>query len=352
MLNLLVYFSGIFSFIISIILIPIIIKISIKNHWYDTIDERKIHTGNIPRLAGVVVFWSMVIGIVFGLLLINSKTDLIETFPLQRLLVFFIAFFLVHLIGLIDDFKYISPRYKFAVQIIAAAIIIFPDRSLSFLHIPFADITLNIGKFGYLLTAIWIIGACNAVNLIDGMDGLSGGITAIASLFLSVIAFSMGHVLTALISFSLFGALIGFLFFNFPPAKIFIGDSGALFLGFAISSLPLLEINYHSNMTLIISVSILFIPVIDTLTSVIRRLKRGQSPFHPDKEHLHHKLMDRNFSVKQILFTIYSVSILIGIIIFMWAFTKNTLFIDIAMIIWIFLLIGSLFLEKHHAKNK
>lgn len=343
--------AGIISFIICVVLIPVLIRLSEKHHWFDKIDNRKIHTGNISRLAGVAIFYSMLLGFVIGLALLNIKTDIMSNIPFSRLITFITAFFLVQMVGLIDDFKNIRPRFKFAIQIIATIIIIIPDRTLSLLYIPFFDVTLNIGIFGYILTGIWIIGACNAVNLIDGMDGLSGGITAIAALFLSVIAIALGNYITAVISFALFGSLIGFLVFNFPPAKIFMGDSGALFLGFALASLPLLEINYQTDMTLIISISILFIPVIDTLTSVLRRLRRGQSPFHPDREHLHHKLMDRNFSTKKILFTIYGVSVVICLMIFLWAATGNTIFINISMLIWALLIVVSLLLEKHQADN-
>ncbi len=343
--------AGVLSFVVCVILIPVLIRLSIKNKWFDIIDERKIHTGNISRLAGLAVFYSMLAGLIAGLLILGCKTGLMTDFPCRRLIIFLAAFALVHIIGLIDDFRNIRPRYKFIVQIIATLMIILPNRSMSLLHIPFINVTLDIGILGYVLAAVWIIGACNAVNLIDGMDGLSGGISAIAALFLSIISIALGYPVTALISFSLFGSLVGFLVFNFPPAKIFIGDSGALFLGFAIASLPFLEINYHSDMTLIISISILFIPVIDTLTSMLRRLRRKQSPFHPDREHLHHKLMDRNFSTRQILLTLYSVSILLGLSVFLWSMSGNTFFIDITIIIWVVLIVISLLLEKHHADS-
>lgn len=343
--------AGIISFILCVLIIPILIRLSEKNHWFDEIDERKIHTGQISRLAGVAVFLSMMAGLIIGLTLVNSQTGIMNDFPIGRLVTFLAAFTLIHIIGLIDDFKNIRPRYKFAVQIIAALIIIFPNRTLSMLYIPFFNFTLNIGIFGYILTAVWIIGACNAVNLIDGIDGLSGGITAIASLALSLTALALGNPVTAVISFALFGSLIGFLVFNFPPAKIFIGDSGALFLGFALASLPLLEINTHSDMAMIISVSILFIPVVDTLTSMLRRLRRRQSPFYPDREHIHHKLMDRNLSTKQILFTIYTISIIISAQVFLWAITGNRVFIIVDMIVWAILIAVLLLLEKHHADN-
>jgi len=331
-------------------MIPVLIKMSNKYNWFDEIDERKIHTGQISRLAGFAIFYSMIIGLAVSLILINKSS--IETdVPTYRIISFLAAYFIVHLIGLIDDFKNIRPRYKFLVQIIAALIIIIPDRTFSLLHVPFINVTLNIGPFGYLLTLIWIIGACNAVNLIDGMDGLSGGITAIAALCLTIVAIALGNILTAVIAFALFGSIIGFLVFNFPPAKIFMGDSGSLVLGFILASLPLLEMTFESDMRFIIAVSILFIPVIDTLTSMLRRLRRGQSPFHPDREHLHHKLMDRNFSTRQILFTIYSVSCILGLSIVIWSFSGNPAVINGTIIIWAVLIVISLLLEKHHAEN-
>ena len=344
--------AGIISFISCVIIIPILIKLSIKNHWFDEIDDRKIHTGKISRLAGVAVFLSMMIGLIIGLSIVNSQTGIMQNLPIGRLVSFFIAFLLIHIIGLIDDFRDIRPRYKFLIQIIAALIIIIPDRSLSILYIPFFNVTINIGIFGYPLALVWIIGACNAVNLIDGMDGLSGGITAIASLALALIALALGNPVTAIISFALFGSLLGFLVFNFPPAKIFIGDSGALFLGFTLASLPLLEINYHSDMTLIISISILFIPVLDTLTSILRRLRRNQSPFNPDREHIHHKLMDKNMSTRQILLTIYAISLIICTIVFLWSVNGNLFYIVIDMILWAVLLVILFAIENRHAVEK
>ena len=349
MFELLLISAGIISFFICIILIPILIKISIKYHWYDEIDDRKIHTGKISRLAGVAIFYSMLIGLLIGMFLLNMKFNILKDINTGRLITFLIAYLLVHIIGLIDDFINVQPKYKFIVQIISALIIIIPNRTLSLLHIPFVEVTLDIGILGYALAFVWIIGACNAVNLIDGMDGLSGGISAIAALFLSIIALALGNPVTAVIAFALFGALMGFLVFNFPPAKIFMGDSGALFLGFALSTLPFLEINYHSDMTLIITVSVLFVPVIDTLTSMLRRLRRKQSPFHPDREHIHHKLLDRNFTTRQILFTLYSIGSVLGGIVFLWALTSNLIFIDIEIGIWIIMIILSLMLEKKHA---
>ena len=350
MINLPLISAGLISFTLCLIIIPVLIILSKKHSWYDAIDERKIHTGQISRLAGVAIFWSMIIGLSIGLLL-NGK-EIMNVKLGIRFLTFTAAFLLIHLIGLIDDFKNIRPRYKFFIQIAAALMIIIPGGSFNNLHVPFTSYTLNIGFFGPLLTAVWIIGACNAVNLIDGMDGLSGGITAIASLTMALSSAALGNVLTAVLAFALFGSLLGFLVFNFPPAKIFMGDSGSLFIGFTLASMPLLEMNGNTDMCFIIAVSILFIPVLDTLTSMLRRIRRGNSPFSPDREHIHHKLMDRGLSTKQILFTIYSATAILCTTLVLWAFTGNANFIIMTMAVWVVMIIISLLLEKHHADNK
>ena len=342
--------AGLISFILCIIFIPFIIKLSEKNLWFDDINHRKIHKGNISRLAGVAIFFSMAIAIVPGFLFLYSKHGINISF--YKIVMFFAAFLLVFIVGLIDDFKTIMPKFKFIAQIISAALIVLSGGFFSVLHIPFTDYSIDTGIFGYILTLVWIIGASNAVNLIDGMDGLSGGLTAIAALFLCIISIALENYLTALISFAIFGSLIGFLVFNFPPAKIFMGDAGALFLGLALSSLPLLEIENGSTRAFIIAVSVIFIPVMDTLTSMIRRISRKQSPFYPDREHIHHKLMDRGLSVKQILFSLYSVSIILCILVFLWAALNKIVFINMVFILWIAIIIITLLLEKHHADNR
>lgn len=339
------------AFILCIVFIPILIKISIKNHWYDEVDDRKIHTGKISRLAGVAIFWSMLGTIIISIIFIYVSPKFQIDIPITRVVSFLFAVMLVHFVGLLDDFKNIRPRFKFLVQLIAVGIVIFPNNTFSQIYLPFVNININIGFLGYFLSAIWIIGACNAVNLIDGVDGLSGGITAIAALVISIIALLMGNFITAIIAFSLFGSIIGFLVFNLPPAKIFMGDSGSLFLGFLISSLPLLEIKNFCDLSLVISISVLFVPVVDTLTSMLRRIMRKQSPFFPDREHIHHKLMNKNYSTKKILFILYSVSILVGSCIVLWATTGKYIYININICLWIFFIFISLLLERHHAKK-
>ena len=342
--------AALVSFVLSVILIPHLIRLSIKNHWFDDINHRKIHTGNISRLAGIAIFVSMAAGLAAGLVILKRNPGF--EIPAGRMISFLAAYLIIFIIGLIDDFRDVKPRYKFFIQIITTLIIIIPGRYFSVIAVPFTDYSVDIGFFGYILTAVWIIGASNAINLIDGMDGLSGGLTAIATFFLGLISIATGNIITAVFSLALFGSLIGFLVFNFPPAKIFMGDAGALFLGLAISSFPLLEINYNSDMAFIIAVSIIFIPVMDTLTSMLRRMSRKQSPFHPDREHLHHKLMELGLSVKQILFIVYSISILLCLSVFMWSATGSRFYIGISIIIWLAIISVTLILEKHHAVKK
>ncbi len=343
--------AGLLSFGFCVIIIPILIHLSHKNEWYDDIDHRKIHTGNVPRLAGIGIFISMSAGLLVGMLISIKSGAIGLNIPPQRILIFFIAYLMIHIIGLIDDFKSLNPYIKFVIQIAATLIIMIPGRTFEMIRIPFINVTLDIGFLGYILTGVWIIGVCNAVNLIDGMDGLSGGLSAIAALFTALISISIGSTATAIVAFALFGSILGFLVFNFPPAKIFMGDSGSLFIGFAIATMPLIEMNRITDMSLIIAISLIFIPVLDTLTSMLRRKMRGQSMFFPDREHIHHKLMDKNLSVKQILSVLYIISIILSATVFSWTLCGAGWIINLTIVLWI-MVVGFFFLlAKKHTPN-
>lgn len=189
---------------------------------------------------------------------------------------------------------------------------------------------------GKIITFVWIIGITNAVNLIDGMDGLSSGVTGIAAFFMGLTAFASGNMNQAVIVFILFGSLSGFLIYNFPPAKLFMGDSGSLFIGFVLAVLPLYSlIREITPYTLILSISFMFIPVSDTLAAIIRRRIKGV-PFHsPDKEHLHHKLLKIGLSAKQVLVVVYSVTFVLSATAYGFSLTGNTSVISVLILMWV-----------------
>ena len=196
-----------------------------------------------------------------------------------------------HLLGLVDDFKNLSARIKLGVQLLLAIAVVALGYSFSVIEIPVAPYRLELGFLGPIITVIWIVGITNALNLIDGMDGLASGIALIGSIVWAMLYLKTGHYLPALIALSAVGAIIGFLFFNFPPATIFMGDSGSLFLGFLLAILPLIGGKGTAMATGIVpAITICLIPILDTLAAMLRRARRGVSFFTADKFHLHHKL--------------------------------------------------------------
>ncbi|MBN1687188.1 MAG: undecaprenyl/decaprenyl-phosphate alpha-N-acetylglucosaminyl 1-phosphate transferase, partial [Spirochaetales bacterium] len=225
---------------------------------------------------------------------------------------------------------------KFVVQFAAAAVLALMGYTITAVQLPWFDVTINLGAGAYVITILWLAGASNAINFIDGIDGLAGGISAIAALAYGIVFFIIGSSTSALIALALFGALIAFLLFNRPPAKIIMGDCGAIYLGFFLGSLPLLE---HSGtatlLGILIPFSLLLFPVMDTLTAILRRLRGRRSIVKPDREHTHHKLLDLGFSQRQILALIYSLELLPCAAVILWAATGNDNFFWLVITSWI-----------------
>ncbi len=295
------------SFFISTILNPLIIKISKRYRLYDIPNNRKIHSTPISRLGGISIFSSFIIS--FLLLMTKYKNQL--TFNLS---VYLIALSLSFILGFIDDLIGIRARYKFIFQIAVASIA--SSSGLLIKEFTFFKLfSLNFGLFAYPVTIIWILVFMNAVNLIDGMDGLASGIVAIASIFLIIIGIIMKIEIVTFISIIILGSILGFYIFNFPPAKIFMGDGGSYFLGFTYATIGLMGIKKSSLAALfIIPVVILSIPIADIIQVSFSRIKDRKNIFHADMNHLHHKLLNIGLSTKKILIILYTITIILGII--------------------------------------
>ncbi|GAG36918.1 unnamed protein product, partial [marine sediment metagenome] len=253
---------------ISFGLLPVIIRLAHRYKWYDLPDnQRKIHTGLIPRMGGtsifIAFFSSLFLAPLLSSLISESRISLLSS---TRFVPVFAGALLAYLVGLYDDFRNLRALLKFFLQLLAAAIVAGGGFLISSFSLPYMG-TIHLGLLAYPVTIFWIVGIANAVNLIDGMDGLASGIAAIASLSMGVIAIIQGVPQTAILALALFGALVGFLAHNFPPAKIFMGDSGSLFVGFVLAVLPLMGISKASAFgTLIVPVTLLTVPILDTAT--------------------------------------------------------------------------------------
>jgi len=306
---LLIGFAG--ALLLSAISMPLIIKVAQKRELYDAVDERKIHTGNIPRLGGLGIFISfLIVLLAYGIL---SQTGFETGGHFWALA---LCMFLVYAVGFIDDLVDLRARYKFIVELSGAVFLVALGFRFYSIALPFQLGSIAIPSYiSYPLTVIWILGVTNALNLIDGMDGLAGGVSAFTAAVFGVFFLLGGDFGAAFICFTIMGSIFGFLIVNLPPAKIFMGDSGALFLGFSLSILPLIGPGAgHSEIGFVPAVTVLLIPIYDTFSAIIRRTRAGLSVFSPDKLHLHHKLLDLGLSVRGALGVIYSAQVFLCLI--------------------------------------
>ena len=235
-----------------------------------------------------------------------------------KLIGFFAGILVLGIICFIDDSKGIPSLVKLAAQIVAAIIVVVCGIRIEDISIPFTDGKIVIsGVFSYIITICWIVGITNAINLIDGLDGLSSGVTLISCLSLLMVFALNGSPLIAIVLITaLAGALVGFLPFNFSPAKTFIGDTGSNFMGFALAIISILGVaKTYTALVLIAPIIILGMPIFDTIFAIFRRIIKGKSlkaVFQPDKGHLHHKLMAKGYTQKQAVLIMYGITAILG----------------------------------------
>lgn len=253
-----VFIIVIVTFLASLILVPIVKKIAIHINAMDEPNERKIHKVPMPRLGGLAIFLAFLLGyILYG----DVSTQMLSIL---------IGGFLLILVGIVDDINPVKARYKLIAQIIAATIVVLYGE-LYFTNVTLLGFNIYFNEFwGSLTSIIFIVAITNAINLIDGLDGLAAGISSIYFLTIAIIAFILNRIggLDVIISLIMLGSTLGFLFHNFPPAKIFMGDSGSLFLGFMISVIALLGYKVTTFTSLIVPIVILAIPIFDTIFSI------------------------------------------------------------------------------------
>lgn len=279
------------SYILSFLIIPVIIAFAKRKNLLDTPDRRKIHTGEIPSLGGIAIF----LGFIISAFIWISFNGIVHY---KYVLV---ALFIIFSMGIRDDILPIKPKIKLLVQLVAAIMIIgLSDIQLNSLYGLFGIVELN-PILSFCISIFTIIVVTNAFNLIDGLDGLAGTIALISLIFFGMWFAMIGEKFTPILIFSMLGAVLAFLGFNWEPAKIFMGDTGALVLGFLFSILAIhfIEVNYHLpldyqyrfNASITTAICVIIIPLCDTLRIFIVRLSKRKSPFAPDKSHIHHALM-------------------------------------------------------------
>ncbi len=338
-----VYLTLIICFIAAILLTPIVKKVAFLIGATDQPNQRKVHQKIMPRLGGLAIFISFLIGV---LLIQPDDSYLVSVLNLSGSgihLPIILGSIIIILTGAFDDVKEISPRVKLLGQIIAALIVVVVgDLRLEFINLPFGG-ELNFGFLSIPITMIWIIGITNAINLIDGLDGLAAGVSTIALFTIAGMAYTMGNSYVMIMALILAVSSLGFLLYNFHPAKIFMGDTGALFLGYMIAVLSLLGFKGVTFVSLVIPVIILGVPISDTLFAIVRRLVNKQPLSAPDKSHLHHCLLRLGYTHRQTVLLIYAMSAVFGLAAFI--FSQATLWGSTIILLAILVTI-ELFVEK------
>ncbi len=335
------------SALLALVVTPVVIWLAHRLNVADVPGLRKVHAKPVSHIGGVAIFLSMMCLTIAVLFLSNVIGDAFRDILPQLIVVLSAAGF-IFFVGLIDDIRIngLRARIKFLAQLAAAITVCAVGIRIK--SVAVADwLTLDFGWFSWPLTIFWIVGITNAVNLSDGLDGLAAGISAVACGVIAVFAIYSGQVVMAVLMLALLGSLTGFLFFNFNPARIFMGDCGSMFLGFTIASSSVLCSTKSPVLVgLALPVLALGIPIFDTLFSMLRRFLERRSMFAPDRSHFHHRLVDLGLKQHHVVIAIYVVTLLAaGLGMFMMV-TRNSsslivFFCILLLLLLVFRVVGS-----------
>ena len=308
------------AFLTAFMATPHTIKLAKKVGAVDTPnDERRINKITMPRLGGLAVLAGFFVSVIYLLITmtIEGKINLYQDSYMTKLTGFVIGSVILGVVCFIDDAKGVSPLVKLAAQLLAALVVMKFGIRIDNLDIPFIDVNTFGAWFYPVLTVCWIVGITNAMNLIDGLDGLATGISLISCLSLLIIfSLNASPLISIVLITALGGALCGFLPYNFNPAKTFIGDTGSNFLGYCLSIISILGIaKTYTAIVIVAPLMVLALPIFDTLSSIVRRVIHGKSLkaiIKPDAEHLHHKMLKKGFTQKQAVLIMYGISATLG----------------------------------------
>lgn len=292
---------------LSIAVTPFVIKLAKKIGAIDVPrDGRRVHKVPVPLIGGLAIYMAFVVTTLFFIPLWDNR----------QIIGLLLGGTIVMATGMLDDIRPMRARVKLCMQIVAAIVLVYFGVTIKFVTNPFDSVTgmSDIGWFSIPATIFWIVGVTNAFNLIDGLDGLAAGVGSISCITLFIVSILNGRIEAALLTAALAGSIIGFLPYNFNPAKIFMGDTGSQFLGFILAAISIQgAIKSAAAIVITVPVLALGLPIYDTLMAIIRRSINKKPVMQPDKEHLHHKLLDMGLSQRQAVLVMYVISGLLGI---------------------------------------
>ena len=294
------------AFAVSFLMCPLVKSFAYKIGAIDVPkDNRRMHKKPVPRLGGLAIFLGFIVS-----MLLFVKVD----HQLQGIL---LGASIIVVLGVVDDMSPLRAYFKFCVQIFAALVAVFHGVVVQTLSNPnvFAESPYwDLGWLSIPITVLWIVGITNAVNLIDGLDGLACGVSTISAISMLVIALLVSESDVALVMAALVGACLGFMPYNKNPAKMFMGDTGATFLGYILATMSIQGLfKFYAIISFAVPFLILGLPIFDTAFAFIRRIAHGQSPMHADRSHIHHRLIDMGLNQKQAVATLYVISGILGL---------------------------------------
>lgn len=294
------------AMVVSLITTPVVKNLAFKVGAVDVPkDNRRMHDHPIPRMGGLAIF--------FGFIL--SALLYVEMIPQFRGML--LGGVIIVVLGIFDDIYALGAKFKLVIQIIAALVAVLSGNVIEIISNPNVfspNPWWDLGWLSYPATVLWIVAITNAVNLIDGLDGLACGVSTISALTMLVISLAVADAPVAIVMAALAGACIGFLPYNLNPAKIFMGDTGSTFLGFILAVMSIQGLfKFYTIISFAVPFLMLGLPIFDTCFAFIRRIAHGQSPMHPDRSHVHHRLIDMGFNQKQAVAVLYIISAILGL---------------------------------------
>ena len=289
------------ALLVAYFITPQVKELAIKVGALDKPNARKVHTRVIPRMGGLAIYLGFVIA-VLATMHIN-----------QQLVGLLLGGTLIVALGIVDDMVQLSAKVKLFGQIIAAAVLVLFDIRIEWISNPFGEM-IYLEYFSIPLTVFWVVSLTNTVNLIDGLDGLAAGVATIAAVTIVLVAMQQNFITVVILASAIAGGSLGFLQHNFNPAKIFMGDTGSMFLGYMLAAISVIgTVKSAATIALIVPIVALGLPIMDTAFAIIRRYNSGQPIFKPDKGHLHHRLLAMGLSQKQAVLLMYVISGCLGL---------------------------------------
>jgi UDP-GlcNAc:undecaprenyl-phosphate GlcNAc-1-phosphate transferase len=296
------FLTLIVCFVLSVLITPLIKKLAFRIGATDRPNQRKVHQTVMPRLGGLAIFISFMVGMVLLRPEFQSSISIL------------LGCLIIVITGICDDLFELPAKVKLLGQLAAALTVVFlGDLQVVFINLPFGG-QIQFGFLSIPLTILWIVGITNAINLIDGLDGLAAGVSSIALITISGMAMIQGNLYVVAVGLVVLASTLGFLFYNFHPASIFMGDTGALFLGFMISVLSLLGFKNVTFISFVIPLMILGLPISDTFFSILRRIIHKKPLSAPDRSHLHHCMLRMGYTHRQTVLLIYAMAAFFGLV--------------------------------------